>query len=726
MGLLGLGLVPLAQAQEDGSQKWAFQFITGTVFLSSPAVGADGTIYIGSEAASPTDSRLFALNPGDGSIKWMVQLPDWIDSSPAVGPDGTIYIGCWDGNLYAVRSSGSVRWTYDTGNFIYSSPAIGPDGTLYVGSGDGDLHAVSPDGSLKWTYPTNNWVDSSPAVGPDGTVYVGSWDNSIYAVAADGKLKWSYATGGSVLSSPAIDAVGNIYVGSDDGKLYALEPDGSLLWAYDTGDSVQSSPAIGADGTIFVGSFDGFLHAVNPDGSQQWRYLVAGTIVSSPAVRADGSIVFGGADNNITCLDADGMFLWAHPTGDWVDSSPAISEDGTIYVGSFDNNVYALNGDHALVETAWPSFHRDEKNTGAIPVLAPEILVQPFSLVAAPGDRVLLQVIPEDPGTSSYEWWVDGAILDGQTSTILDLGAVEGSDAGSYLVRVYNTLGETWSAPAVLQIVAGADSRLANISTRGEVIGETQIMIPGFVAQGTGNLSVLIRGVGPKLGEFGVVGFLPDPLLELIGPSGSLAVNDTWGEAPNVSEIIAATARVGAFELTAGSDDAAVLSDLAAEAYTAKVTGVDGSAGVALVEVYEDAQETNPARLINISNRGTVGTETEVMIPGFVIDGVAARAVLIRGVGPTLADFEVPDTLENPLLVLFQGSVTINANDDWQDAPNVGEIEAAAAMVGAFPLSDGSTDAAILTVLPPGRYTAVVEDEGGKVGTALVEVYLVP
>jgi hypothetical protein len=114
------------------------------------------------------------------------------------------------------------------------------------------------------------------------------------------------------------------------------------------------------------------------------------------------------------------------------------------------------------------------------------------------------------------------------------------------------------------------------------------------------------------------------------------------------------------------------------------------------------------------------------MIPGFVIGGDAARAVLIRGVGPTLADFDVPNTLEDPRLVLFLGEEIVNANDDWQDAPNAEEIEIATVVVGAFLLSDGGKDAALLTVLPPGRYTAVAQGADGGVGTTLVEVYLVP
>lgn len=712
--------------QTDGSLRWQFQWTSGTVFASSPAVGSDGTVYIGSESSSPSLSRVFAIDPLNGTMKWNFRVPDWIDGSPAVAEDGTIYIGCWDGRLYALRSSGSLKWTYETGNFIYSSPAIGNDGTIYVGSGDGNLHAINPDGTELWVYPTSDWVDSSPAVGPDGTVYVGSWDNSLYAVDSVGDLKWSYATDGPIVSSPSIGTDGTVYVGSDDGFVYAIGSDGGLTWRFATGDSVESSPAIGEDGTVYVGSLDGYMYALNPDGTLQWRYFISYAIVSSPAVRADGSIVFGAGDNTVSCLSSEGALVWAYQTGDWVDSSPAIATDGTIYAGSFDNRVYALNGDHILADSAWPQFHLDSARTGAVLPGAPTITVQPFSLIAAPDDRVLLQVIPTDPGDSVFQWSRGGTEIPGETSSILDLGAVASTDAGVYQAYVYNTVGGVWSDEAMVQVVPGADSRLSNISTRGRVEGVSQIMIPGFVVEGSSPLSTLFRGVGPTLDEFDVQGFIPNPRLEVIGSSGTLATNDNWGDAPNVNDIITATANVGAFELVPGSDDAAVLMNLVAGSYTAKVTGVNGSAGVALVEVYEDAEATTPARLINISNRGTVGTGSAVMIPGFVIRGDAARAVLIRGVGPTLADFDVPDTLEDPGLVLYQGQEIVNLNDDWQDAPNADEIEIAAGVVGAFLLSDGSKDAAILTVLPPGRYTAVVEGADDGVGTALVEVYLVP
>jgi len=70
-------------------------------------------------------------------------------SSPAIGTDGTVYIGSDDAKLYALNPDGTLKWTYTTGGSIgYSSPAIGEDGTVYVGSQDTKLYAIRPDGSL--------------------------------------------------------------------------------------------------------------------------------------------------------------------------------------------------------------------------------------------------------------------------------------------------------------------------------------------------------------------------------------------------------------------------------------------------------------------------------------------------------------------------------------------------------------------------------------------------
>ena len=162
------------------------------------------------------------LGAQTANLKWRYATGGLVYSSPAIGSDGTIYVGSWDYSLYAINPDGSLKWSYPTGGCVYSSPAIGSDGTIYVGSEDYSLYAINPDGSPKWSYPTGGCVYSSPAIGSDGTIYVGSGDYSLYAINPDGSPKWSYPTGGGVYSSPAIGSDGTIYVGSGDRNLYAI------------------------------------------------------------------------------------------------------------------------------------------------------------------------------------------------------------------------------------------------------------------------------------------------------------------------------------------------------------------------------------------------------------------------------------------------------------------------------------------------------------------------
>ncbi|MCL4557991.1 MAG: PQQ-binding-like beta-propeller repeat protein [Deltaproteobacteria bacterium] len=332
------GLSPINTASTTGALAWAYA--TGDYVYSSPVIGWDGTIYVGSE-----DGRLYAVSPNGGS-RWSYATggPIWY-SSPAVSANGTIYIGSSDGSLYAIGSDGSLDWKYPTGGPIwYSSPAIGADGTVYIGSSDGKLYAIGSGGGLKWSYTTGNQVYSSPAIGADGTVYIGSGDGSLYAIDPAGTFKWSYPTGGSIDSSPAIGADGTVYIGSSDGKLYAINPKGGLDWSYTTGGSIgHSSPAIGGNGTIYIGSNSGTLYAIFSTGSLDWTYTTGGVINSSPAVSGDGIVYVGSEDGRLYAINPDGTSKWSYPTGGSIDSSPAIGADGTIYVGSADFTLYAIH-----------------------------------------------------------------------------------------------------------------------------------------------------------------------------------------------------------------------------------------------------------------------------------------------------------------------------------------------------------------------------------------------
>lgn len=130
------------------------------------------------------------------------------------------------------------------------------------------------------------------------------------------------------------------------------------------------------------------------------------------------------------------------------------------------------------------------------------------------------------------------------------------------------------------------------------------------------------------------------------------------------------------------------------------------------------------SRLINVSTRAFVGTGDQQLIGGFVIAGTGKKRVLIRGIGPRLADLGVAGALNDPTLTIANAaSVEIASNNNWNQNANAAEIAAMAAQVGAFSLNAGSTDAALLLELDPGAYTAIVGGAGGSTGVALVEIY---
>jgi hypothetical protein len=122
--------------------------------------------------------------------------------------------------------------------------------------------------------------------------------------------------------------------------------------------------------------------------------------------------------------------------------------------------------------------------------------------------------------------------------------------------------------------------------------------------------------------------------------------------------------------------------------------------------------------LVNVATRAWVGRDEQVLIGGFVVGGTRPKSVLVRGAGPALRGFGVADALADPVLQVFAGAAAVATNDSWP-----AETAAVAAQVGAFPFAPGSADAALLTTLAPGAYTAVLSGAGGGTGAGLIEVY---
>jgi outer membrane protein assembly factor BamB len=311
------------------------------------------------------------VNPG--TPIWEFKTGYVVRSSPAIGSDGTVYVGSDDKKLYAINGkSGFKLWEFETGHWISSSPAIGSDGTVYVGSVDKKLYAINgKSGDKLWEFETGSSVSSSPAIGSDGTVYIASWDNKLYAInGKSGDKLWEFETGGDVFSSPAIGSDGTVYVGSDDNKLYAINgKSGDKLWEFETGSAVTSSPAIGSDGRVYVGSWDNKLYAINgKSGDKLWEFETGGDVHSSPAIGSDGTVYVGSFDNKLYAINGkSGVKLWEFATGGFVWSSPAIGSDGTVYVGSEDKKLYAIKTDSkGLAKSPWPMRGQNARHTGRV------------------------------------------------------------------------------------------------------------------------------------------------------------------------------------------------------------------------------------------------------------------------------------------------------------------------------------------------------------------------
>jgi hypothetical protein len=236
------------------------------------------------------------------------------------------------------------------------------------------------------------------------------------------------------------------------------------------------------------------------------------------------------------------------------------------------------------------------------------------------------------------------------------------------------------------------------------------VLIAGFIVESNTSKRLLIRGIGPSLGAFGVADALQDPTLQLFSGNTDLGANDNWPDNPNAAEIITTGLA------PANVKESALLVTIAPGTYTAVLRGVNDTAGVGLVEVY-DLAASGPANVVNISTRGFVLTDENVMIGGFIITGNDPSQLVVRAIGPSLSAFAVPSPLADPFLEIHDGNgATIQSNNNWRD-----NQEAALQNTGLAPSDD--LESAILISVAPGSYTAIVKGAAGGVGNGLVEVY---
>ena len=198
-------------------------------------------------------------------------------------------------------------------------------------------------------------------------------------------------------------------------------------------------------------------------------------------------------------------------------------------------------------------------------------------------------------------------------------------------------------------------ANFANISTRLKVETDDNALIGGFIITGTGTKRIILRAIGPSLS---ISGALANPRLELHDETNQLiASNDNWQDAPNGQEIVDSS--------LAPSDnlEAAILTTVTPGNYTAVVRGENDSTGIALVEVY-DLEAGSDSQLANISTRGFVQTDNDVLIGGLILNGQLPRRVITRAIGPSLT---LQGALPDPTLEMRDSNgVLLASNDNWR------------------------------------------------------------
>ncbi len=676
----------------SGFVKWSFSMGTATTATpSSPVVAPDGTIY-----CAGGDSRLYAISP-DGVRRWSFST-DYMAGSPALAADGTIYIGTSapTRRFFAIRPDGTLRWKYVVGGSVTTSAVVGPDGTVYFGSDDRKLYALNSAGELRWTYETGGEIGfTSPLVASDGSVGIGCDDGKIYWLESDGTLRRTYATAGEIASSPFLHN-GRLYISSADSRLYSVDlglVPASTSWPMHRQNPLRSgrqesrplgigvqprniSSEVGETVSLTVGAVGGeplayqwffngqaIAGATSPtlkidpvthanrgqysvrvsDPQSSVTSIAATLTVTTPLLPpvvatqpADTTVLTGerlrlqvvatGTDPISYQWFKDGARI-AGATGPTFEIASARPTDRGGYSVTLTNLAGSLNSRTAAITVnpitriANLSIRTRVSGTGLLTVgvtvggdgvtgSKPLLLravgptLREFGVNDASSDPQL-KVFKGETTIAQNDNWSGSAEISAANGNVGAFGFVGAASkdaalllsaaAGGYTVQIGAAEGADGVALAeVYDGTTGDDftsrtPRLTNVSALSRVGPDGDVLIAGFSIAGSQAKTVLIRGIGPTLSAFGVGDTLADPRLEIYrsGTAVAEASNDNWRTAANAAAVAAAASRVGAFALPNDSLDACLLVSLPPGTYTAQISGLNGSAGTALVEVYE-------------------------------------------------------------------------------------------------------------------------------------------
>ena len=662
------------------------------------------------------------------------------------------------GNGIVVQSNGNTI----VGNFVGTNPAGTtrmPNGT-FPNSGDGIRVANASNNNIGTTSLADRNVVSGNAI--DGIHILGDLinpatgnmiQNNFVGVAADGKSSVGNRTepapapgaaGGNNLFGIEISGGNNNLVGgvvAGARNVVGLNASGIEIDNGGQGNVIEGNfVGVGADGVTPAGHL---LHGIDLRSSNGFLAPLGPPQANEPGVsnnQIGGTVA--GAGNLVEFNGTGGIAIFGNPVS--VSNQPNVGN-------AIEGNSVFKNGRSFLSASSAPlpllgidltngfAFPRDDgftandsKGHGApndpnnfqnFPVLTSAtpsggMTNVSGTLSAFPNTTYRIEFFGNDPDPLGLP--AEGQVFLGFANVTTNLSGVANINANVNAVASGQVVTATATDPlgntSEFSPPPAPPAQVLNLSTRVRTETGDNVAIGGFIITGTVSKKVVLRGLGPSLSWFNLSGLLLDPVLELHQSNGALIVmNDNWKDTQRAQI-------EGSIFQPFDDRESVILATLQPGAYTAILRGKNQTAGLGLVEVYDNDQEAD-SRLANISTRGFVQLQDNVMIGGFMLGGGSGNTqIAVRGLGPSLSQFGLSNLLADPTLELHDSNgTTLISNDDWQnDAVSAGQLTA-----HGLGLQDPK-ESGIFTSPPPGAYTAILAGKNGGIGIGLVEIYNVP
>ena len=782
----------LARLNADGTVDGSFDpGLNGGV--GALALLADGSVLVGGafSTVEPTGSilvggaftniggvavrNLALLNTGGSGSSSFAPNPNGAVYALAVRPDNRVLVagtftsiaGTARAGVAQINLDGTLDLSFNSGASASGGPAallLQPDGKVLLGgtaigfggAPHGTLERLNADGSLDAAFnPSGVGAVSALALQPDGKILVGgAAPGALVRLNADGSTDSSFAPApNGTVNALAVQADGRIIVGGTftsiggSGVSYVarLTSAGTADTTFNPGSNAAvTAISLQSSGKVLLG---GSFSAVGGLA----RYNLARLATNTPAsqsvdVSSDYSTVTwtrgGSSPVLVSALfekSADGR-TWstlgqgtrAGAADTWTLTGQSLASGSLVFIRARGVVVTSQYSSAGTVEAQKQLFTSTVTSGPATPQILSATLAN-----GTTGSTFYYGVLTNLAGATFSATGLPAGLSIDPVSGIISGTATQTGTFPVTLTATNSSSTVTATLTLVITAPAGGASvvRFVNLSARAQVT-PTDPLIAGLVIGGTTTRTVLLRAIGPGLAPYGVTNGIAHPRMQLYNSASVLMNENTgWGGSTALSTVFN---QVGAFPLTVGSTDAAMLVSLAPGSYSVVVSDTAGASGVALAEIYDtgtDASASAP-RLVNLSARATANSGQTVLIGGFVVSGSAPKQVLVRGVGPALAGYGVTTFMADPVLNLYDVNGTLIArNDNWgtpvtvtpaQPAATAAALILAASQAGGFAFGTGSADAAILVTLPPGTYSAQVNSATGTTGTALVEIYELP